>query len=56
MLGGGDMKTIEDLNKAMPYGPGIVIYKEECVGHVAKHFYKRLEATRCKCVPNREGE
>ena len=45
MLGDGDTKMIGKLNTAMSYGPGVVIEKEECVGHVAKRFYKRLEDT-----------
>ena len=52
MLGDGDTKTLAELNKAMPHGPGVVIEKEECVGHVAKCFYKRLGDMRDKQVPN----
>ena len=51
MLGDGDTKTLAELSKAMPYGPGVVIEKEECVGHVAK----RLDEMRDKWVPNDEG-
>ena len=51
-----DTKTLAELNKAMPYGPGVVIEKEECVGHVAKRFYKRLGEMRDKRVPNDEGK
>ena len=55
MLGDGDTKMLAELNKAMPYGPGVVIEKEECVGHVAKRFYKCLGEMRDKRVPNDEG-
>ena len=55
MLGDGDTKSLAELNKAMPYGPGVVIEKEECVGHVAKRFYKRLGDMREKRVPNEKG-
>ena len=33
ILGDGDTKTIVEVNKAKPYGPGVVVIKEECVGH-----------------------
>ena len=31
LLGDGDTKTIKDINKEMPYGPGLIVSKEECV-------------------------
>ena len=55
MLGDGDTKTIAKHNTAMPCGHGVVIKKEECVGHVVKCFYKRLEDMRCKRVHNEKG-
>lgn len=30
-----DAKTLSELNKAEPYGPNIVIEKEECINHVS---------------------
>ena len=51
MLGNRDTKMIAELNEAKPYGPGVVIEKEECVGHVAK----RLGDMRNKRVPNERG-
>ena len=38
MLGDGDTVTIASVNKAKPYGAGVVVKKEECIGHVAKRF------------------
>ena len=55
MLGDGDTKTIASINEAKPYGAGVVVKKEECIGHVAKRFYKRLERVRCKRVKNPKG-
>ena len=39
MLGDGDIQTISLVNLSESCGPGIIVAKE-CVGHVAKHFYK----------------
>ena len=55
MLGDGDTKTLAKVNAAIPYGPGVVVIKEECVGHVAKRFYKRLTDMRKAKVPNEKG-
>ena len=55
MLGDGDTKTIASVNEAKPYGAGVVVKKEECIGHVAKRFYKRLERVRSKRVKNPKG-
>ena len=55
MLGNGDTTTIAKVNDAKPYGAGVVVKKEECIGYVAKRFYKRLERVRCKRVKNPKG-
>ena len=54
MLGDGDTTMIAKVNNAEPYGAGVV-KKEECIGHVAKSFYKRLERVCCKRVKNPRG-
>ena len=56
LLGDGDTKTIKDINKEIPYGPGFIITKEECVGHVAKHFHKHLTTAQAKYVPDKNGK
>ena len=56
LLGDGDTKTIKDINKEMPYGPGFIVSKEECVGHVAKHFHKHLTTAQAKYVPDENGK
>ena len=55
MLGDRDTKTLAKVNAAIPYGPGVVVIKEECLGHVAKRFYKRLDDMRKAKVPNKKG-
>ena len=40
LLGDGDTHTISHVYLSKPYGPGVSIAKETCVGHVAKSFYK----------------
>lgn len=56
LLGDGDIKTIKDINKEMPYGTGLIVSKEECVGHAAKHFHKHLTIAQAKYVPDENGK
>ena len=45
LLGNSDTNTIKHINKKA-YGPGFVVTKEECVGHVAKRFKNSLKTAR----------
>ena len=57
LLGDGDTNTIKHINEdVLPYGPGFVVTKEECVGHVAKRFYRRLKTARKAKVTNAAGK
>ena len=41
-IGDGDTKTMSTLRDAAPYGPGVEVQKEECVGHVQKRVGNNL--------------
>jgi len=43
LLGDGDAKTYTLVCKMKPYGPDVVITKEECTNHVSKRLGKGLE-------------
>ena len=45
LLGSSDTNTIKHINMKA-YGPGFVVTKEECVGHVAKRFKTSLKTAR----------
>ena len=36
VISDGDAKTVSSLNKSEPYGPGMIIVKHKCVGHMQK--------------------
>ena len=56
LLGNGDTQMIKYINdKIQPYSPGFVVTKEECVGHVAKRFHKRLTDARRAKVTDATG-
>lgn len=45
-LGDGDSKGFTVVTEAQPYGPGVTITKEECVGHVQKRLGSSLRNLR----------
>ncbi|XP_062518896.1 uncharacterized protein LOC134194016 [Corticium candelabrum] len=45
-LGDGDSKTIKGINDAAPYGPDLLVEKLECINHVSKRLYHRLEKVK----------
>ena len=56
LLGDGDTNTIKFINEEIhPYGPGFIVTKEECVGHVVKCFYKHLSDARQAKVTDATG-
>ena len=42
VISDGDAKTVSSLNKSEPYGPGVIISKHECVGHVQKRVGNKI--------------
>ncbi|XP_062516106.1 uncharacterized protein LOC134191499 [Corticium candelabrum] len=42
-LGDGDSKAIKGINDSAPYGPDLLVEKLECINHVSKRMYARLE-------------
>lgn len=37
-VGDGDSKSYTSVTKSEPYGPGVFIPKEDCIGHVMKRM------------------
>lgn len=56
VLSDGDTKTVANLNKAKIYGDTQIV-KEECVNHIAKKMFGRLDrfSTRMKAAGNPVG-
>ena len=51
VISDGDSKTVSSLNKSEPYGPGVIIVKHECVGHVQKRVGNKIRLAK-KAVCN----
>ena len=43
-IGDGDSRSFSTIQLLAPYGPQVVITKEECVGHVQKRMGSRLRS------------
>ena len=43
LLGDGDSKSYASVTKSEPYGPGVFIPKEDCIGHVTKRMGTALK-------------
>ena len=54
-LGDGDSKSINAVNEDQPYGPDLKDQKLECINHVSKGMYARLEAVKTKERSYRKG-
>lgn len=45
-LGDGDSKAIRSINDSQVYGPDVTVEKLECVNHVSKRMYARLDSLK----------
>ncbi|XP_062512318.1 uncharacterized protein LOC134188136 [Corticium candelabrum] len=45
-LGDGDSKAVKLVNEQQPYGPDLVVKKLECINHVSKRMYARLDSVK----------
>lgn len=55
-LGDGDSSAYKSVSEAMPYGPDLLITKQECVGHVMKRMGTRLRKLREQKVKLADGK
>lgn len=46
VISDGDSKTIATLKESEPYGPGVKIDKDECVGHIQKRVGNKIKVIR----------
>ena len=47
-LGDSDSKSINAVNEDQPYGTKLKVRKIECINHVSKRMYARLEGVKAK--------
>ena len=45
-VGDGDSKSFANVCKSAPYGAGVTIYKEDCIGHVTKRMGTALRKVK----------
>ena len=48
-VGDGDSKSYASVTKSEPYGPGVFIPKEDCIGHVTKRMGTALYMKNILC-------
>ena len=47
-VGDGDSRSYSTIKSLQPYGPGVEITKEECIGHIQKRMGSRLRSLIAK--------